>query len=79
MRAYTKHIRTQYRADILRISQANNSKRRKRTPEQIQQADQDKKNFYLSKWNSLLEDATTAAQKDYCKRIIDYIEKYTRA
>ena len=70
MKAYTKYIKEQFKADRKRVSCGNNSKTEQRTLEQNIQAHRDKKNFYIRKWNNLLEDSTTPTQKDYCKRIV---------
>lgn len=79
MKTYTKYIKAQFMNDKIRVSSMNNSKHEQRSAEQNNQAYQDKKVFYIRKWNSLLEDATTATQRAYCKRMLDYIENYTRA
>ena len=79
MKTYTKYIKEQFINDKIRVSCRNNSKHEKRSAEQNHQAYQEKKDFYIRKWSSLLEDATTATQRAYCKEMLDYIENYTRA
>lgn len=75
MRDYTRFLRNEKDKDIHLIWQHNNSKIAKRTPKQNEQAYHDKMNFYLNKWDKLLNKAETRAQKDICNRMINDINK----
>ena len=74
MREFTKTLKNEREKDIMAIYAHNNSKIRKRTPEQNEQAYSDKSNFYLNKWNAFLEKAETVAQKNICNEILGRIE-----
>ena len=66
MKAYTKHVKDTYKHDISKNRYRN---WRRLTP----QGAIDRHSFYTRKWESLLEDATTDAQKKYCIRFLIYI------
>ena len=70
MREYTKLLKEESTKDFRALHAHNNSKIRKRTPQQNEQAYNDKVNFYLNKWNKLIEKAQTEAQKNICENMI---------
>lgn len=70
MKEYTRFLKAENKKDKISIYQHNNSKARKRTPEQNEQARTDKYNHFFNKWTSLLEQCETDAQKGYCEDIL---------
>ena len=77
MKKYTKYLKNISRTDFTRITQHNNSKWDKMTDADKIKHIQDKKAFYIRKYTDLLSDATTAAQKRICLKMIENVNKYT--
>lgn len=70
MKEFTKFLKAENKKDKIAIRQHNNSKARKRTSEQNEQARMDKYNHYFKKWTALLEKSKTDAQKEYCNDVL---------
>lgn len=70
MKDYTIYLKKESDKDFTAIRQHNNNKIGKRTPEQNEQAYNDKVNFYLNKWNKLLAKAETPAQTNICNNML---------
>ena len=77
MKTYTKYLKNISHTDFTRITQHNNSKWDKMTDADKIKHIQDKKAFYIRKYTDLLSDATTAAQKRICLKMIENVNKYT--
>lgn len=59
--------------DLANLRYRNNSKDEKRTAEQIRQSAKDQANRYTDKWNRLLEQCETPAQKEICEDVLHRI------
>lgn len=77
MKTYTKYLKTISHTDFTRITHHNKSKWDKMTDADKIKHIQDKKAFYIRKYTELLSDATTAAQKRICIKMIEHANKYT--
>lgn len=78
MREFTKVLREEREKDIVGIHAHNNSKIKNRTVEQNRQAFEDKKRFYLDKWNKLSNQAETVAQNNICVDMLDRIQNMAK-
>ena len=70
---FTREIKKEYLKDVYRYDFTNNTQKRTKTYEQNLQACMDRRHFYINKWNKLLEQASTKAQKDYCNSMINHL------
>ena len=70
MREFTRKLKKEAQEDLIKIHQHNNSKNKKRTPEQIEQSKKDKMNYFINKWADLLEKSETKAQKVICVDVL---------
>lgn len=78
MKAFTKELKRIVPKDINKISRHNNSKWDKMTDSQKRSHILNKKKSYFEKWKNLQSQAITKTQKEICKYMLNYIEKYTR-
>ena len=78
MREFTKVLRAEREKDIKAISSHNNSKIKNRTLEQNEKAFEDRKRFYLDKWQKLREQAETVAQIDMCNDMLNRISRMAK-
>ena len=73
MKEFTKKLYAEREEDLAKLRYRNNSKDEKRTAEQIRQSAKDQANKYTDKWNRLLEQCETPAQKGICKDVLHRI------
>ena len=73
MKAQTRRYKNEYSKDISRVTRNNHSKDTRRTPEERVQAAADKMTFYRNKWERMMAEATTTAQRNYCRGILNRI------
>lgn len=78
MRESTKALKKEYEQDINKLNAHNNSQIAKRTPEQNEQAFNDKKQTFLNKWTSKLAAAETDAQVAMCEDMLYRIDRMDR-
>ena len=70
MKEFTHKLYEDMEEDLAKLRYRNNSKDEKRTAEQIRQSAKDQANKYTDKWNRLLEQCETPAQKEICKDVL---------
>lgn len=73
MKEFTHKLYEEMEEDLAKLRYRNNSKDEKRTAEQIRQSVKDQANKYTDKWNRLLEQCETPAQKGICKDVLHRI------
>ena len=76
MKEFTKKLYAEREEDIAKLRYRNNSKDEKRTAEQIRQSAKDQANRYTDKWNRLLEQCETPAQKEICEEVLHRIRSH---
>lgn len=67
MKERTRWIKKELDADLSKMRFRNNSKDEKRTDEQIEQSQNARADYYTRKWEGILNDADTEAQRKYCQ------------
>ena len=73
MNEFTKKLYKEREEDLAKLRYRNNSKDEKRTAEQIRQSAKDQAKRYTDKWNRLLEQCETPAQKGICEDVLHRI------
>ena len=73
MKEFTHKLYEEMEEDLAKLRYRNNSKDEKRTAEQIRQSAKDQANRYTDKWNRLLEQCETPAQKEICEDVLHRI------
>ena len=73
MKEFTKKLYEEREEDLAKLRYRNNSKDEKRTAEQIRQSAKDQAKRYTDKWNRLLEQCETPAQKGICEDVLHRI------
>lgn len=75
MKERTRWIKKELDADLSKMRFRNNSKDAKRTDEQIEQSQNARADYYTKKWEGILNDADTEAQRRYCQIALKAVGK----